>query len=410
MSEVRLENITKTYTGGSRWASTPGISRRAYTDYQDKAFVDRVAGRSVAVGQSAGPVRALDGLNLTIRDGEAVAVVGPSGCGKSTLLRVVAGLETQDEGKVYYDDEMVNDLAPKDRGIGMVFQSYALYPHMKGEGNLRFFFRVRQRPPEEMMERIRITSEIMGIGFDRLLESKPGALSGGQQQRVAIGRCIVRDPKLFLFDEPLSNLDAKLRVSTRIEIKRLLQRFQITAIYVTHDQTEAMTMGDRIAVMRRGKIEQIGTYQQITENPINSFVAGFLGLTPMNLLGGWRASEGAELESELGRMPVPLRLATEIIAGQKVIVGFRSEDARLIVEPDSPTTSGLVMRARVINSEPNFARHYQLVNVEAKTTIFGVQAPIDTPINSGWDVQVVVPDESVYLFDESTEARILPNM
>ncbi|MFH1085740.1 MAG: ABC transporter ATP-binding protein, partial [Chloroflexota bacterium] len=264
MAEIRLENVTKVFRPGMRFAPASRGVRFAFRDYADKSFVERAAGAESATGSTGEPVRALDDLSLTIQEGEAMAIVGPSGCGKSTLLRVVAGLETMDSGNVFYDDKLMNDVAPKDRGIGMVFQSYALYPHMKGEGNLAFFFKVRQRPDEEMLERIRITSEIMGIGFEMLLARKPGTLSGGQQQRVAIGRCIVRDPSLFLFDEPLSNLDAKLRVSTRIEIKRLLQRFKITAIYVTHDQTEAITLGDRIAVMRAGKIEQLGTYYEIT--------------------------------------------------------------------------------------------------------------------------------------------------
>jgi ABC-type sugar transport system ATPase subunit len=351
-------------------------------------------------------VHALDDLSLTIQDGEAMAIVGPSGCGKSTLLRVVAGLEEPDEGSIYYDDQLMNDVKPKDRGIGMVFQSYALYPHMKGEGNLSFFFRVRHRTDEEMMERIRITSEIMGIGFDLLLSRKPGTLSGGQQQRVAIGRCIVRDPSLFLFDEPLSNLDAKLRSSTRVEIKRLLQRFHITAIYVTHDQTEAITLGDRIGVMRAGKIEQLGTYYEIMENPVNAFVAGFLGLPPMNLLRGWRATEDGHLVGELGGVAVPAELADLVTPGSGIILGFRSEAAAVVPEGEPLPFEGLVIDAEVINSEPDFARHFQIVNVQAGAVIFGVQAPLEARLSSGWPVQVVIPEEKAYLFDEATEMRI----
>ena len=409
MAEVRLENITKIYRP-SRFGWTPSGrgARSVYRDYQDKAFVERVAGQEVAVGQSGEPIHALDNLSLTIEDGETMAAVGPSGCGKSTLLRVVAGLETLDEGFVYYDDAVVNDVKPKDRGIGMVFQSYALYPHMKGEGNLSFFFRVRKRPSEEMMERIRITSQIMGIGFDHLLPRKPGTLSGGQQQRVAIARCIVRDPSLFLFDEPLSNLDAKLRVSTRIEIKRLLHRFSITAIYVTHDQVEAITLGDRIAVMRAGKMEQVGTYHEIVSNPVNAFVAGFLGLPPMNLLRGWRVADGGELVSDMGRVSVPQQLAGQVVPDQKLILGFRSEDATIVPEGEPDPEMGLMIGAEVLNCEPNFARQYQIVNVEAADVIFGVQAPLDMRINTGWRVHVIIPDEAAYLFDEDSEARMLP--
>jgi len=270
--------------------------------------VERVASSETAVGRGEGPVKALDNLSLTIRDGETMAIVGPSGCGKSTLLRVVAGLEHPDSGNVYYDEKLMNDIAPRTAGSDGVSELCPVPAH-EGEGNLGFFFRVRKRTNEEMMERIRITSEIMGIGFDLLLERKPGKLSGGQQQRVAIGRCIVRDPSLFLFDEPLSNLDAKLRSDTRVEIKRLLHRFTITAIYVTHDQTEAITLGDRIAVMRAGKIEQLGTYQEITGDPVNSFVAGFLGLPAMNLLRGWVATADGSLASDLGRIPSRRRCA-----------------------------------------------------------------------------------------------------
>jgi ABC-type sugar transport system ATPase subunit len=404
MAEIRLENVSKTFTAGMRFLPTGGV-RRSLHDYEDKAFVDRVASAETAVGRGEGPVKALDSLSLTIRDGETMAIVGPSGCGKSTLLRVVAGLENPDSGNVYYDDKVMNDVPPKDRGIGMVFQSYALYPHMKGEGNLGFFFRVRKRPPEEMMERIRYTSEIMGIGFDVLLERKPGKLSGGQQQRVAIGRCIVRDPSLFLFDEPLSNLDAKLRSDTRVEIKRLLHRFTITSIYVTHDQTEAITLGDRIAVMRAGRIEQLGTYQEITEDPVNSFVAGFLGLPAMNLLRGWVGTAEGTLAGELGRIPIPRALAGQIAPEQEVTLGFRSEDGQLLLESDPPAGS-LAFAAEVLNAEPNFARHSQLVNLQAGNVIFGVSIPIERPINTGWKAQVVIPQEKAYFFDQATEARI----
>jgi ABC-type sugar transport system ATPase subunit len=409
VAEIKLVNITKVFKPGVlRILPTGRGVRTAWHDYEDKAFVDRVAGQEAAQSRGPEPVKALDGLTLTIHNGEALAIVGPSGCGKSTLLRVVAGLEDPDSGDVLYDDVRMNDEAPKDRGIGMVFQSYALYPHMKGEGNLGFFFRVRHRTSEEMMERIRITSEMMGIGFDLLLSRKPGTLSGGQQQRVAIARCLVRDPSLFLFDEPLSNLDAKLRTSTRVEIKRLLQRFHITAIYVTHDQIEAITLGDRIAVMRDGKIEQLGTYHEITENPVNAFVAGFLGLPPMNLLKGWRAAEDGYLEGHLGRVPVPTHLALYVTPGQDVILGFRGEAATLVLQGEAVPEGGSIIPAEVINCEPNFARQYQLVNVQSGSTLYGVQAPLDKPFNTGWAVQVVLMPEKVYLFDEKSENRIAP--
>jgi ABC-type sugar transport system ATPase subunit len=407
MAQIRLEHVTKIYRpSGLRFLSTRGV-RGTYKDYDDKAFVERVAGQEVAAGGSGEPVHALDDLSLLIHEGEALAIVGPSGCGKSTLLRVVAGLEPVDEGKVFFDDTDMTEVAPKDRGIGMVFQSYALYPHMKGEGNLGFFFRVRHRTTLEMEERIRITSEIMGLGFETLLDRKPGKLSGGQQQRVAIGRCIVRDPSLFLFDEPLSNLDAKLRTATRVEIKRLLQRFHLTAIYVTHDQTEAITLGDRIAVMKDGKIQQLGTYNEIIAAPVTAFVAGFLGLPPMNLLRGWSVGDQGMLTSDMGQVQAPARFVPLLIPGQSVILGFRSSDAQLDLKGHE-APGALVIPAEVLNSEPNFARHYQLVNVQAGEVMFGVEAPLELAINSGWRVNVVIPEDVVRLFDQASDRRLVP--
>ena len=242
--------------------------------------------------EDPGRVKALDDVDLTVADGQTMAVLGPSGCGKSTLLRVIAGLEADYHGELFYDDQEMLDVPPKDRFIGMVFQNYALYPHFEGHGNLSFFFKMHKAPDAEAEERIRITSEIMGIGFRALLQRKPGTLSGGQQQRVAIARAIVRRPRVFLFDEPLSNLDAKLRSQTRIEIRRLLRRFSITALYVTHDQTEAMALGDQVAVMRAGRIEQVGPFNEVRMRPDNTFVAGFLGVPPMNLLNNVEVREG----------------------------------------------------------------------------------------------------------------------
>jgi len=405
MAEIRLQDVTKTFKGGG--VLSPARGARSYMrGYQDRQFAERVAATEDMAQSQGGAVRALDSLSLTINDGETMSIVGPSGCGKTTLLRVVAGLEPVDEGAVYFDDQDMTNVSPADRGIGMVFQSYALYPHMKGQGNLAFFFKVRNRPTEEMMERIRITAEIMGIGFDALMPRKPGTLSGGQQQRVAIGRCIVRDPTLFLFDEPLSNLDAKLRSSTRVEIKRLLHRFNITAIYVTHDQVEAITLGDRIAVMRAGRIEQVGTYQEITSAPVNAFVAGFLGLPPMNLLGGWRVTGDGELVSDFGRTSLPSSLAGVVEPNQEIILGFRSEGGRILLE-DKAARGEICITAEVLNCEPNFARRYQVINVQAAETIFGVQAPLDMRINTGWAVRVAISEESAYFFDKESEARLV---
>ncbi len=407
MAEIRLEHVTKQFSSLHLKLpfGEPGV-RRSMKGFEDRAFVERVAGQETAIAPVNGTVKAIDDLSLTVHDGETLAIVGPSGCGKSTLLKVVAGLEPIDSGSVFYDGKDMAEVKPADRGIGMVFQNYALYPHMKSEGNLGFFFKVRRRPDEEMMERIRITSEIMGIGFDQLLSRKPGTLSGGQQQRVAIGRCIVRDPSLFLFDEPLSNLDAKLRTATRIEIKRLLHRFSITSIYVTHDQTEAITLGDRIAVMRAGKIEQLGTYQEIVDDPNTSFVAGFLGLPPMNLLPGWVVSDHGTIEGPMGQIVLPSGIAARVEARQELILGFRSGAAQL-TEADAPTPANtLAIEATVINAEPNFSQRHQLVNVESGGQIYGVAIPLDRPINPGWQVRVQVPHQAAYFFDSFSELRI----
>ncbi len=229
---------------------------------------------------------ALDSVDLTIRDGETLSVVGPSGCGKSTLLKVVAGLEFPDAGQVIYGGEDYTDVRPKDRGVGMVFQDYALYPTRKGEGNLKYYFEVRGKGEDEKVKRVQEVAELMGVDFDTLLGQDPGTLSGGQQQRVAIARCIVREPKLFLMDEPIVNLDAKLRERTRLEMRKLLKKFRVTTLFVTHDQQEAIFMGDRIAVMREGKIAQLGTFDELYYTPKDRFVAGFIGSPSMTFFRG----------------------------------------------------------------------------------------------------------------------------
>jgi multiple sugar transport system ATP-binding protein len=232
----------------------------------------------------AGGVRAVNAIDLSIRDQEFIVLVGPSGCGKSTTLRMVAGLEEISEGAIRIGDRVVNDVAPKDRDIAMVFQNYALYPHMSVYKNMAFGLKLRKMPKPQIHERVMQAAKILDI--EHLLERKPKALSGGQRQRVAVGRAIVREPAAFLFDEPLSNLDAKLRVTTRAELKRLHQRLKTTTIYVTHDQEEAMTLGDRIVVMKDGLIQQADTPLNTYNHPANRFVAGFIGMPPMNFFDG----------------------------------------------------------------------------------------------------------------------------
>lgn len=388
MATIRLEDVTKIYHMNS--------------------LGDRVL-RNVKAGEGSaereGTVTALDRVDLTILDGETVAVVGPTGCGKTTLLRVIAGLEEDYRGHIYYDEEDVRDVPPKERHIGMVFQNYALYPHFTNRGNLSFFFRVHQAPDEETERRIRITSELMGIGFKELLKRKPGTLSSGQQQRVAIARAIVRKPRLFLFDEPLSNLDAKLRVQTRGEIKRLLHRFQITAIYVTHDQTEAVVLGDRLAVMRAGGIEQVGTYHKLRQNPANAFVAGFLGLPPMNLLEDAMVADG---KLQLGgiTLPLPDKAVGRVRSGQRVILGIRPEAAHL-GRGDRSRSEGVRLRGTVEVIEPDFAHRTQLVHVCTGALSYAVNGPLDNSLNTGDQVEVLFPEEQMYFFDAESEQRIV---
>jgi multiple sugar transport system ATP-binding protein len=251
-----------------------------------------------------GNVKAVDEANLRIRDEEFIVLVGPSGCGKSTTLRMVAGLEEITGGTISIGDRVVNDIPPKDRDIAMVFQNYALYPHMTVYKNMAFALRLRKFPKGEIDQRVREAAKILGIA--ELLERKPKALSGGQRQRVAVGRAIVRQPAAFLFDEPLSNLDAKLRVEMRAELKRLHQRLRTTTIYVTHDQEEAMTLGDRIVVMKDGLIQQVGEPLEVYHRPSNRFVAGFVGSPPMNFLEGELQSSGGDVLFTSGSVSIAL--------------------------------------------------------------------------------------------------------
>jgi multiple sugar transport system ATP-binding protein len=274
-----------------------------------------------------GNVVAVQDVNLKVEDKEFVVLVGPSGCGKSTALRMLAGLEEISEGDVLIDGIRVNDMSPKDRDIAMVFQNYALYPHMTVEENISFGLRLRKYPKEEIKRRVSEASAILGL--DEYLHRKPKALSGGQRQRVAIGRVIVRKPKVFLYDEPLSNLDAKLRVQMRAELIKLHARLQATSLYVTHDQTEAMTMGDKIAVMHDKRIQQIGSPMEVYHSPINKFVAGFIGNPPMNFLDATIAETGGACWVDFRdfRMRLPSRFTEKIkpYLDRTVTFGIRAE-------------------------------------------------------------------------------------
>jgi multiple sugar transport system ATP-binding protein len=295
--------------------------------------------------------QAVRDLDLEITDGELMVLVGPSGCGKTTALRMLAGLEEISDGEIRIGDRIVNDLTPKERDIAMVFQSYALYPHMSVYDNLAFGLKLRKVPKKEVDERVRRAAKILQI--EEFLKRKPRALSGGQRQRVAMGRAIVREPQAFLMDEPLSNLDAKLRVQMRAEIHQLQRRLGVTTIYVTHDQVEAMTMGDRVAVMNAGHLQQVDTPQVLYDQPVNEFVAGFIGSPSINLVESELARSDGHLEVSLGehRLAVDDQIARNRsglgdYVGKKIILGIRPEDFEdTNVEPDAPPDRRIKVKA-----------------------------------------------------------------
>lgn len=384
MGEIRLEGVTRTFRGQA--ADRPG--------YREDTVAD--------APRLHGP--ALDDIHLTIPHGKTVVLLGPSGCGKSTLLRVVAGLDGEYTGRVLYDGRDMRDVPPKDRHIGMVFQNYALYPHFLGQGNLRFYFWMRKAPDAEAEARIRETAEMMGFGFNQLLGRKPGTLSGGQQQRLAIARALVRRPDLFLLDEPLSNLDAKLRAQTRVEIKRLLNRFAITTLYVTHDQEEATGLADLIAVMRAGRVEQMGTYHELRANPANAFVAGFVGSPPMNLAEGTITPQGTV---QLGgaELPLPGAVLAQTTAGETIVVGVRAETLALALGQARPPQAGL-LPGTVQMVEPDYARRVQYVRIDTPIGDFTVADATNEPLAISQPVEIVIPAEHTYFFSALTGARM----
>jgi multiple sugar transport system ATP-binding protein len=306
-----------------------------------------------------GGVKAVDSLDLEIADGEFMVVVGPSGSGKTTVLRIAAGLEEATSGEVWIGDELVNDVPPMDRDIAMVFQSYALYPHMTVYENMAFGLKLHGMKKREIEPRVRSTAAMLAI--DDLLKRKPGQLSGGQRQRVAMGRAIVREPAAFLMDEPLSNLDAKLRVEMRAYLATLHQRLKTTTLYVTHDQTEAMTMGDRVAVMHDGHLQQVDVPQTLYEHPVNAFVAGFIGSPSMNLVHSQLTERDGALHATFG--PASLRIPDSVLAnrpalrgyaGKPVIVGIRPEDiedAALAASPNGATLDVEISLAEPMGAE-----------------------------------------------------------
>jgi len=393
MARIRLIDVSKYFDVSAAQAA----ESRAHAIVREKREA-----RSERVVES-GKVAALDHFDLDIPDGLTYAVVGPSGCGKTSLLRVVAGLDPDYSGQVYYDDALMDRVRPQDRRIGMVFQNFALYPHWKGEGNLRFFFRVHHVDETETRERIRATAEIMGIGFEQLLGRMPRTLSAGQKQRVAIGRAIVREPRLFLFDEPLSNLDAELRARSRVEIRRLLTRFRVTSLYVTHDQREANILGDRIVVMRDGRLEQVGAPADLMERPANTFVASFLGPRPMNLFEGGAAVSGIARFGELA-VPIPENLRPLIVEGQPLIAGIRPEAIRIAGAASLP--DAIRLRGTVELIEPDFGRKEQSVQLRAGIFTFFAVCPQDLPLRLKEEVGAAFTAQGFIFFDGRSGNRI----
>jgi multiple sugar transport system ATP-binding protein len=306
-------------------------------------LVDKVCGGFVAqvsisnVEKSFGAVKVLKGVNVDVKDGEFVVLVGPSGCGKSTLLRTIAGLEPITRGTIKIGEKIVNNLPPALRDIAMVFQSYALYPHKTVQQNMAFALKLRKTDPALMKEQVDKAAAILGL--DKLLDRYPRQLSGGQRQRVAMGRAIVRNPQVFLFDEPLSNLDAKLRVQMRTEIKELHQRLKTTTIYVTHDQVEAMTMADKIVVMQNGNVEQVGAPLDLFDRPANVFVAGFIGSPSMNIMNGKVEITSGGRHVLIGDMRLPFAKEITVSDGQSVLYGVRPEHLELATDGFEATIS-----------------------------------------------------------------------
>ncbi len=362
----------------------------------------------------------LDDVDLTIADGEFIVLVGPSGCGKSTLLRIVAGLEEPTRGTVSIDDRIVNNLPPKTRDIAMVFQSYALYPHMTVAENLGFSLRIARMPKDQIREQVHDVAYTLAL--EPLLERKPSALSGGQRQRVAMGRAMVRHPKVMLMDEPLSNLDAKLRVAMRGELMRLHQKDRVTTIYVTHDQIEAMTLGDRIAVLNAGRLQQVGTPEELYHRPANVFVAGFIGSPAMNLARGKLVAADGGLLLELGEHRWPLQENPELTrhAGSNVTVGLRP--ASISLAEDQVEGAAVIYSTAITVESLGDEKHvlflppFALPDVTGSATTSGVdseltamwtaRADADADVTVGQNIKLRLDLDEAYFFDAKTGTAI----
>ncbi|MCK5579820.1 MAG: sn-glycerol-3-phosphate ABC transporter ATP-binding protein UgpC [Candidatus Omnitrophica bacterium] len=367
MPQISLRNVSKTYKGGAK---------------------------------------AVDNVTLGIENKEFLVLVGPSGCGKSTTLRMIAGLEDVSEGKIWIHDRVINDVPAKDRNIAMVFQNYALYPHMTVFENMAFGLKLRKYPKDEIVRRVTEAAEILGI--KKYLERKPRQLSGGEQQRVALGRAIVRKPAVFLFDEPLSNLDAKMRVQMRAEIHKLRLRLQTTFIYVTHDQTEAMTLGDRIAVMKDGEIQQCADPIAIYDNPANQFVASFIGSPPISLMKGRIIKKERKYYFDEGKFQVKLveemHKAIAPHEGKEVMMGARAEDIYdKLFAPEASPDNTITATCEVV--EPMGSEVYLYLNTGKHQFMARVGAHDRPAINR--DMDLVVDMSKVHFFDKDTEETII---
>ena len=390
MATVQLKNVKKIYP----FISGEGKKKKNKKDQPEEKKVNlQITDQGVVAVQE---------FNLDIADKEFIVLVGPSGCGKSTTLRMVAGLEEISEGELYINGKLMNDVAPKDRDIAMVFQNYALYPHMTVYENMAFSLKLRKENKDVIDKKVREAAEILDI--TQYLDRKPKALSGGQRQRVAIGRAIVRDPAVFLMDEPLSNLDAKLRNQMRAEIIKLRERINTTFIYVTHDQTEAMTLGDRIVIMRDGYIQQIGTPQEVFNNPRNLFVAGFIGTPQMNFFDAQLTREGDKFFVEVGGIKVELDAEKE---ARLLANNVQSQEVTLGVRPDHTTIADAGVMAKVDVSEMMGSSVHLHVSAEGRDVIIIVPT-IDMKGNyaMGDTVHFTFDGSVAHVFSKETEKNL----
>ncbi|MBR4445631.1 MAG: sn-glycerol-3-phosphate ABC transporter ATP-binding protein UgpC [Solobacterium sp.] len=392
MATVTLKHIQKIYPNTE--APSKKKKKKEEAPVEEKKYKLKVTEEGVV---------AVDDFNLDIADKEFIVLVGPSGCGKSTTLRMVAGLEEITRGELYIDGKLVNDEPPKDRDIAMVFQNYALYPHMTVRENLEFPLKLRKVPKAEIDQRVNDAAEILGIM--QFLDRKPKALSGGQRQRVAIGRAIVREPKVLLMDEPLSNLDAKLRNQMRAEIIKLRKRINTTFIYVTHDQTEAMTLGDRIVIMKDGEVQQIGTPQEVFNNPVNTFVAGFIGMPRMNMFGGKLLKRNGEYCVQIQDSIIQIskdkqkNLAAHNIGERDVVVGARPEHI-ILDNVDGAMIDGVVEVSEMMGSSVHL--HLNSLGRDCIIIVPTLDLKDNSALETGANVKFTIVPNAIHVFDPET--------